>query len=279
MSYKTIVVHVNGARDAERRIRLAAQLAIQFGAHLVGTALTGVSRFLYQDHVTAMGAGLAAQYMDEARVQAQAALNRFEEQCTALGVRSYESRLADDEAIGGLVLQSRYGDLVVVSQTDPDQPVSPLAEELPEFVAMNSVRPVLVVPYAGHFSLPAKHVLVAWDGSLEATRAVTAALPLMQRAERVTLAVFNAGRYPDAHGQEPGADIALYLARHGIKVEVSPQVTSIEIGSALLSLAADLQAELLVMGCYGHGRFREIMLGGASRTILESMTLPVLLAH
>jgi nucleotide-binding universal stress UspA family protein len=101
----------------------------------------------------------------------------------------------------------------------------------------------------------------------------------MQQAQTVTLVVFNAGRQPDVHGSEPGADMALYLARHGIEVEVSSQVADIDIGSALLSYAADFDANLLVMGCYSHSRLREIMLGGATRTILQSMTLPVLMAH
>jgi nucleotide-binding universal stress UspA family protein len=101
----------------------------------------------------------------------------------------------------------------------------------------------------------------------------------MEQAGKVTLAVFNAGREPEAHGSEPGADMALYLARHGIKVEVSSQVTAIDVGSALLSFASDIDADLLVMGCYGHSRMHEIMLGGASRTVLQSMTLPVLMAH
>ena len=279
MVFKTIVVHVNGSADTERRVRLAAQLVRMSKGRLVGAAMSGVSRFLYADHAMAMGVGMAAQCMDDARKHARENLDRFERQCDSLDLPSYESRLLDDQATDGLVLQSRYADLVVLGQANPDDPLPPMEEETPEFVAMNSARPVLVVPYAGHFEAPFKRVLVAWDGSMEATRAVTAAIPLMQQAGKVTLAVFNAGRQPDAHGGEPGADMALYLARHGIRVEVSSQATDIDVGSALLSYAADIDADLLVMGCYGHSRFREIMLGGATRTILHSMTLPVLMAH
>jgi len=279
MGYKTVVVHVNSSGETERRVRLASQIVRMSKGRLVGAAMSGISRFLYADHATAMGVSLAAQCIDEARENARDSLRRFESQCQMLDLHSFESRLLDDQAADGLVLQSRYSDLVVLGQVNPDAPVSPLEEETPEYVAMNSARPVLVVPYAGHFEAPFKRVLVAWDGSMEATRAITAALPLLEQAGQVTLAVFNAGREPDAHGSEPGADMALYLARHGIKVEVSSQVTAIDIGSALLSFAADTDADLLVMGCYGHSRFREIMLGGASRTVLQSMTLPVLMAH
>jgi len=279
MGYKTVVVHVNSSADTERRVRLAAQIARMSQGRLVGAAMSGISRFLYADHATAMGVSMAAQCIDDARENARGNLQRFESQCHLLDLPSFEARLLDDQAADGLVLQSRYGDLVVLGQVNQDDPISPMEEETPEFVAMNSARPVLVVPYAGHFEAPFKRVLVAWDGGMEATRAVTAAIPLMQRAEKVVLAVYNAGREPDTHGGEPGADIALYLARHGIKVEVSSQVTAIDVGSALLSFAADIDADLLVMGCYGHSRFREIMLGGATRTVLQSMTLPVLMAH
>ena len=114
---------------------------------------------------------------------------------------------------------------------------------------------------------------------MEATRAVTNALPLLTRARHVTLVVFNVSRFNGAHGQEPGADIALYLARHGVKVSVSSQFTELDIGNALLSLAADKGADLLVMGSYGHTRFREVLLGGVTQTILKTMTLPVLMSH
>ena len=246
---------------------------------LIGAAMTGISRFLYADHATAMGVSMAAQCIDQVREAARENLQRFDNQCRMLDLPSFEGRLLDDQAADGLVLQSRYGDLVVLGQVNPEDPISPMEEETPEFVAMHGARPVLVVPYAGHFEAPFQRILAAWDGSMEATRAITAAIPLMQEARRVTLAVYNAGREPDTHGGEPGADMALYLARHGIEVEVSSQVTAIDVGSALLSFAADTDADLLVMGCYGHSRFREIMLGGATRTILQSMTLPVLMAH
>jgi nucleotide-binding universal stress UspA family protein len=279
MGFKTVVVHVNSSADTERRVRLASQIVRMSTGRLVGAAMSGISRFLYADHATAMGISLAAQCIDEAREAARDSLRRFESQCAMLDLPSFESRLLDDQAADGLVLQSRYGDLVILGQVNPDDPISPMEEETPEYVAMNSARPVLVVPYAGHFEAPFQRVLVAWDGSMEATRAITAAIPLMEQAGKVTLAVFNAGREPEAHGSEPGADMALYLARHGIKVEVSSQVTAIDVGSALLSFASDIDADLLVMGCYGHSRMHEIMLGGASRTVLQSMTLPVLMAH
>jgi nucleotide-binding universal stress UspA family protein len=122
-------------------------------------------------------------------------------------------------------------------------------------------------------------VLVAWDGSQEASRALDGALPFLRQAAEVKVVVFNAEDQVNMHGEQPGADIALYLARHGVKVDVLQETTEQDIGNALLSLAADTVADMLVMGCYAHSRFRELMLGGASSTVLTSMTLPVLMAH
>ena len=136
-----------------------------------------------------------------------------------------------------------------------------------------------MVPYAGSFSKVGEHVLVAWDASREATRALTDALPLLKRARRVTVMAVNPEK-AHRHGAEPGADIALFLARHGVKVEATAQSSGgLDVGNFLLSRIADLDVDLLVMGAYGHARLRELMLGGVTQTILSSMTVPVLFSH
>lgn len=278
MSYKTILVHADPSRHADERVRVAARLALAEGAHLVGTAMTGISRFLYQDSSIDLTRTVVAMHMDALYQRAGESLARFEQLASAVGVPTCERRLVDDEPEGGLALQSRYADLVVVSQTDPDDQSARLTPRLPEYVMLNSARPVLVVPYAGSFEQLGANVLVAWDASMEATRAVTNAIPLLRRARHVTIAVFNPNPF-DAHGEQPGADIALYLARHGVNIEVSLQQTGIDVGNALLSMAADRSADLIVMGGYGHARLRELLLGGATETVLRTMTVPVLMSH
>jgi nucleotide-binding universal stress UspA family protein len=196
-----------------------------------------------------------------------------------MGVNSFESHLVDDEAGAGVSLQAHYSDLVVIGQTDLEDPSPATLPDFPEYVVINSGRPVMIVPYAGQFDTVGKRVLVAWDASTSATRAVTAAIPLLKRADIVEVLVFNADDQGDAHGEQPGADIALYLARHNIRVNVVRQKSKIDIGNALLSAATDFASDLIVMGGYGHTRFREILLGGVTRTVLESMTVPVLMAH
>jgi nucleotide-binding universal stress UspA family protein len=139
---------------------------------------------------------------------------------------------------------------------------------------------VLVVPYAGRFGECGRRVLVAWNASRAATRAVNDAMPLLARAETVTVLCIDPAADGRAHGETPGMDIAVHLARHAVKARVETTVSGgIGVGNALLSRVSDIGADLLVMGAYGHARVRELLLGGATRTILESMTLPVLMSH
>jgi nucleotide-binding universal stress UspA family protein len=147
-----------------------------------------------------------------------------------------------------------------------------------ERLLLSGGRPLLIVPYAGEFGDVGKRALVAWNASREAARAVTDAIPLLREAQGVQIVAFD----PEgaAHGEIPGADIGLYLARHGIKVTVSQQTApDVDVGNQLLSRAAELGSDLIVMGGYGHSRLRELVLGGVTRTLLGSMTVPVLMSH
>jgi nucleotide-binding universal stress UspA family protein len=278
MSYKTILVHADLSPAADARYRLAAHLARTMSAHLVGTALTGVSRFLLPDS-TALGGPAIAEMYEQMHTDARAALQRFSKVVSEEGIEAVETRLMNDDIDGGMALQATYSDLIVVGQNSRDLTIPGGRYDLPEYLLLTTHRPVLVTPYVGCPPTLTGHALLAWDASLEASRATQLALPLLQTARKVTVAVFRAGRQTERYGEEPGADIALYLARHGVHVEVLVQPVTMDVGASLLSLAADCSADLLVMGCYGHSRFRELLLGGVTATILQSMTLPVLLAH
>jgi len=299
MSFKTILVHVDESKHAAECIRIASEIAVAENAHLIGAAMTGVSRYLYRDQTFIDNDPGLVSHMTFLRDRASRALQQFEPLAQKIGVTSFEQRVIDDEAAGGICLQARYSDLVVVGQINPEE-LSPIVlSDFPEYVLLNCGRPVLVIPYAGHFENIGKRILVAWDGSKEATRAVTNAIPLLKRAEIVHVVIFNNDTKTDIHGDQPGADIALYLARHGVKVEISLQASGshshkqkinnktgeaqqsslMDIGNSLLSLASDMNVDLIVMGGYGHSRFRETMLGGATRTIMQSMTVPVLMSH
>lgn len=278
MSYKTILVHVDGSRNAHVRFELAARLAVAEDAHLIGVAPTDISRVLYETAAFAPGMPDLEPFLNTLRQRADDNLKKFEEIAQKIGVKSFERRTNDDEAASGLSLQARYGDLVILGQYDPDEATPSVYADLPEFVVMNSDIPALIVPYAGVFPQFGERVLIAWNESIEAGRAVRHALPLLRRAKMVEVLMFNPP-IDESGERQPGADIALYLARHNIQVNVRQETTESETANALLSRAADLSADLLVMGCYGHSRLREIILGGMTRTILQSMTLPVLMAH
>jgi nucleotide-binding universal stress UspA family protein len=279
MSYKTILVHVDHSRHAPQRIRIAAEIALRENAHLTGLAMTGVSRYLLDGMRVPDSGAFLQTHIGYLKQQATKALDQYEEIVRQMGVLSWARRLVDDEPAGGLSLEARYADLVVLGQTDTSEVLPATISDFPEYVVLYSGRPVLIVPYAGTFTTVGRKVLAAWDGSQEAIRAIDGALPFLRQAAEVQVVVFNAEKQVNMHGEQPGADIALYLARHGVKVDVMQEVTEQRSGDALLSLAADTFADLLVMGCYAHSRFRELLLGGASRTVLESMTLPVLMAH
>jgi nucleotide-binding universal stress UspA family protein len=151
-----------------------------------------------------------------------------------------------------------------------------MRELMIESVLFEGGVPVLVVPYIGG-TLPLKNVMVAWDGSPTASRAVHAALPMLQMADKVTVVMVDTGKR--THG-EPGSDIATYLARHGLDVtiDVVPRPSG-GVADAILNYVSDQNVDLVVMGGYGHSRMREFLFGGATREILASMTVPVLMAH
>jgi nucleotide-binding universal stress UspA family protein len=178
------------------------------------------------------------------------------------------------------VVHARYADLTILGQLDPDRGETEWIRPRPERVGLAAGRPVLVIPYAGHFENLGRRVVIAWNATREAARAVADAMPLLASAELVTVLTIDPREGPDAHGEVPGADIAAHLALHGVTAQIERTVSGgLPVGEVLLSRIADLGADLLVMGLYGHSRARELLLGGATRTLLRSMTLPVLMSH
>ncbi len=279
--YKTIVVHIDGSPRQDSRLRAAAFLANAHGAHLVGTAATGISPVEYSIIEGSMGAPVPPTDFDALRASVSAQLDAFTERAARLGLESVEARLVEDHIDYGLLLQSRYADLVVVSRTpdDPGPDFSAHLRRLPEHVALRGARPVLVVPDTYHDQAIPGIAVAAWDGSMQALRALTAALPLLRSASAVRLVLVNPDTLSELHGEQPGADMALYLARHGVQVEVVVEYTRTTVGHALLSLARDCGAGLIVCGAYGHSRYREWVLGGVTRELLARAPVPLLIAH
>lgn len=279
MGYKTILVHLDSSKAVTARLDIALTLAQKFDAHVAGLyALTLVPAPTWA--LTAAGVTLS-----EARAKAESELRQGARALWDAAVRrsgwgKVEWRSSEADALEASTLHARYADLVVVGQHDPGDDASGVASDFQQRLPLLAGRPVLAVPYAREKRPVGENVLVAWNASREATRAVTDALPLLRKARQVHVASFNPGRAWGAHGDVPGADIALYLSRHGVNIAVSQyQAADIDVGNDLLSRAADLDADLIVMGAYGHSRFAELVLGGVTRTLLESMTVPVFLSH
>lgn len=275
MSYKTILVHVDIGAKAAERVEIAARLAESFDAHLVGVhALT-------QFHVPGTIHAMAGSIIDEAiknaaKESAERSEAAFREGVRRTGCTKVEWRATARDASLLLPLHARYADLLVIGQSGRED--TGVAQDLPDQLALTAGRPLLVVPYAGKVETLGTRVLVAWNASRESTRAVTDALPMLQRAKHVHVVSFN----PDEadHGDQPGADIGLWLARHGVKVDVSRQtVPNHDIGAQILSRVADLGVDMIVSGAYGHSRIRELMLGGVTKLLLESITVPALMSH
>jgi len=280
MAYKTILVHVDGSAQQESRMRASALLAAAGDAHLVGGAATGFSSLDLALLSGSMAAPVSPAGFERLRDTAARHLRLFTEQAQRLGVASNEARLIEDVSAYALLLQARYADLVVLSQDDDTYPGQPArVRRLPEHLALHGARPVLVVP-ASYGGAPIPGTVVAgWDGSVQAMRALNAALPLLVRADSVKLALVDPERVGELHGDEPGADMALWLARHGVKVEVVVERSAVTVGKALIGLANDAGAGLMVSGAYGHSRYREWILGGVTRELLERAPVPLLIAH
>jgi nucleotide-binding universal stress UspA family protein len=271
-------MHVIVDREGERRpARIAADLAARLDAHLTGIAIA----FEPTVPVYAMPAAIPAEMIVAAReraiAEAETTAAAFRAIATAAGVpldtRTHES--LGGEGVAGIAGALALSDLVVVGQVDPDRP-DPLRRVLIESILFHARAPALLIPYTGVTGFRTGRAMVAWDGGGTAAAAVRAAMPLLTMADEVlAVIVAEAGK-----SEMPGADIGAYLARHGLKVQArAMDVAGGSVASALLNFAADEGADWLVMGAYGHSRLREFLLGGTTREILASMTLPVLMAH
>jgi len=195
------------------------------------------------------------------------------------GVTS-EWRCLKGNAVDLIIDHGHYADLIIVGQHDPDTSIGPAMDELPDQVIMASGRPVLIIPRNFSGGDIGTKVMVGWDRGQRATRAIHDAMPLLQKADEVSVLIVNSDADPKQPGNLPAVDIAHHLARHHVKVEAD-HITSSDMGAGdqLLSRAADMGANLLVTGAYGHARWRELVLGGVTRQLLDTMPMPLLMSH
>lgn len=273
---KDLLVHLTPAEKRDPGADFARSVATAFDASVTGVA------FAYEPIIPpsvfgAIPAELVAAQKEESIRAAEEATRRFEAQVRHDGLRGGVRILDASVSASGDVFgrYARLFDLSVVTQPEPD--ILGAEELVVEGVLFESGRPTLVVPYAQAKPLSLERVLIAWDGSRPAARAAGDALPFLLKAKSIEVVMVAGDRTKE--GVLPGAEFGQHLARHGLTVEVKRLTNAGGIGETLLSHAADIGADFLVMGGYGHSRLREFILGGATRGIIESMTIPTLMSH
>jgi nucleotide-binding universal stress UspA family protein len=278
MGYQTILVHCDAGKKVAAHLDVAAELAGRFSSVFVGLhAQPPFEAPAFAEGAFSMGPIYKA-YEEGAKADLAASRSAFDKALKGRHL-STEWRVVDDFPEEALTVAARYADLLVVGQATPDNDIS-TPENLPETVALATGRPVLVVPHIGAQRPPGKKVMLCWNASRESARAASDALPFLKAADEVVVLIVDPKASATGHGAEPGADVAAWLARHGVKVTVQRDVASdSDIGNVILSRAADLDVDLIVMGAYGHSRMRELVMGGVSRTLLATMTVPVLMSH
>jgi nucleotide-binding universal stress UspA family protein len=275
---KDIVLHLSSDTKHDAAADYAVSVAEAFGAHLA--ALT----FGYEPVLPATlgGGGLPVDFIEAQRALAQeaanAAITRLGEAAQRAGV-GVESRLVTTSLAGAADLfahLARRFDVSIVGQANPD--ATGPQDLIIEAALFQSGRPVVVVPYIQRTGLTLDRVLVGWDAGRHAARAIADAMPFLHRAKAVE--VITVATEPLKSDDLPGADIARHLARHGLKVEFKRIVSGgTDVANTILSYAADVSADFIVMGGYGHSRLREFILGGVTRGLLSSMTVPTLMSH
>jgi nucleotide-binding universal stress UspA family protein len=276
---KDLVVNLPVENKPTAVVDYAVSIAEAFDAHMTGVA------FAYDPVIapSVMG-GIPSDWIDAQRAEA-------EKSAKAVAMRFEEAAKRKQVSVAHCVLPASVGsaadlfgriarrfDLAVIGQTEPNRPAP--EELIIEGALFGSGRPVVIVPYIQKQGLKLDRVLVCWDGGRAATRAIADSLPFLARAKAVEVLIVATARENKQSEEIPGADIGQHLARHGLKVDVKRiAVADIDVPNAILSYAADSSADFLVMGGYGHSRLREFVLGGATRGILASMTLPTLMSH
>lgn len=276
---QSILVHMDASPRSGVRLELARQLARQQGVNMLCALLAIEPRLVpmvTEPILADIPPPLVPEVDPDQLARARAVFDR------ALEERADPPMAWDlvpgDPPAWGFAQAAQYADLMVLGQKDPkDLYAQDVPDDFVEDVLLQSGKPGLVIPYAGDFRTVGENVLVAWKPSRQCARAVAAAVPLLERARNVQVVCWGEESFAPA---ETTFGIGRYLLWHDItaKVRRYPDQPD-DIGDLLLSLASDEGADLLVMGCYGHSRLRELVLGGATRVVLRSMTCPVLMAH
>ena len=280
MSFKNILVHVDPSDRCEERMGVAGALAINYEANLTGLYVTPEPFYPMYAEASYFPEEILASMETEEKENCKIAEKKFRDFAAAQKLK-YEWHTEQGPLASVVCKHARYADLTVLGKGSVEDPKNYPDPFLAEDVVMQSGRPVLIIPNTGHFEGFGKRIMVCWNGSREAVRAVNDAMPFLQAADKVTVLVVNPEKPSSGdHGDIPSADIAHYLARHDVKAEASSTHTDeSDVGEIILSHALGVDADMIVAGAYGHSRTREWILGGVTKTLIHGTPVPAFMSH
>ncbi|RED48510.1 universal stress protein [Aestuariispira insulae] len=275
MRIKSILVHLEASERGRLCLETAINLAGRFDAHLTGLAVK--SPFYIPSFAAAqVPPDIYTAMNEEQDLRIAKAKEVFDDVVRANNRQDRSQWVqAEGDIATAITDHSRFSDLVILGQEDEDKDMETY-QSVPDNVILSAGRPVLVVPYIGTQAQIGQSVMIAWDGSREAARAVYDARPILEQASSITILSANPKRGEDA----PGADLARYLSEHDIGSTIQKTVSDgVSVGDLLLNEISEGGYDLAIMGGYGHLRLREMILGGVTRHMLEHMTIPVIFSH
>jgi nucleotide-binding universal stress UspA family protein len=279
MQYKNILVYLDQGASNDERVNSAIAIAVAHDAQLTGVVVNALPA---SSLLRKLGIGKGDALMEQARVDAQVTIERFEQQTDKAGIQA-DTRViecVEGRAPEKLARMARIFDLSIMRQANPDKSNASFISELSEEVMFSSGRPVFFMPYIGAHHIPCRKGLIAWDGSKAATRAIHDALPLLEMMDKVIILIVDADSIEYYGDARPGEALSRHLSAHGVNNEISriPKGDA-STSTVILNELSNTGADILVMGGYGTPKLREIMLGGVTRTLIECMTVPVFMSH
>jgi len=279
MSYKVILTLLDKSKKCEARTLYAIDVARQHDAHLLGIAPKEVASTMFIGDFMSANSTMINELQHSIDIEAEAAVEMFSQICANSKFESFEGRTKTGSAAGIISSEAMGIDLIVLSQhLDPDRSTLN-TEGLIEHSLQVTARPILIVPALGEYQAPPKIILIGWRDSRECSHAIRQSIPLLQHAENVEIVEVSNSKKSSQENENDLGSMLRYLRAHDVNASFSVKQSDIDPANFLLSYSCDAGADALVMGGYGHARIREWALGGMTRTILETMTLPVLMAH
>lgn len=280
MLYKTILAYLPTAKSAVRVLDVVLPIARSNDAHLIGLHVVPRVPLLYGVVAAEIPKSIVEHQEEMLARKSDELKSQFNRRCMDAGVKAEWrcNKVQFSDVASDIIDQALCADLIVVEQQAEDAYGIPV--DLPSRIVMETGRPALIIPNVGNISTVGKRVVVAWNSSRESVRAIFDALPFLRSAESVRILAINPKGRDEYDSIALGDEVALCLARHDIKAEVTvTRSGDIPVGDEILNRLSDDGCDLLVMGCYGHSRLRETLFGGVTKNLLEHMTAPVLMSH